>query len=794
MNNLQGRNGRPVNVVTNSFEIKRLPMRQFHHYDAIIKQDPAKGDAPLPPGRRYREIIETMQNSYPKVFTPRASYDGNKNMYSTARIPSGNFTVKMSPNPNSNRGVYEVRMSLVSTIQPSDLQRLITHEGADVLGAPTANLNTVAVNLLQVIVSQGPHIAFNFSLHAKSFYTERGARDLSGGLVAWKGFFQSVRPVLGRFIVNVDTTTAAFYKPIELLSCAMEVLGLRNTRPLLHIGEDKQKVDKLRRFLKGVAVYVKPTNRKKIIKDIVIEAGYQEFPKDGKSITVEAHYLASHGIVLKYPEAFGVKFGGDAIFPAEVCKIVEGQRYKRKLSPEDTTKFMQQSVSKPAERMRAIGEAVRGMPLNYGTSSWMQEAGLEVSADPITLAGRELVAPRVRYGSGSLNVSRGAWNVVNQKLSAPARIRAWGAVVFDASPNFQQKVESFLAAVTNNMRRLEIDREPIKELGNPYDVHASLNNAARRALEGIQPPKGPDGKYLKIKPTFIIAVLPRDAPDIRKQVKQWGDIVYGVPTQCVRAGKYDDQRGQDQYCNNIALKINIKAGGVNSQVETAPQTALNAILENCMIVGCDVSHPAPGITHRPSIASLVASYDPGATKYRTYIDAQLPRQEVIDRIDEMLKAAIENYQARHEGVLPQTIVIYRDGVSEGEFWRINESEIAKIDAMLQVFNPKPSLVFIVVGKRHHVRFFPSDRSQGDKNGNCNPGLVVDKGIVHSKLMDFYLQSHSGIIGTSRPSHYIVLKNGPQWSADLLQELSYALCFVYAIATRSVSIPAPVYCA
>lgn len=28
----------------------------------------------------------------------------------------------------------------------------------------------------------------------------------------------------------------------------------------------------------------------------------------------------------------------------------------------------------------------------------------------------------------------------------------------------------------------------------------------------------------------------------------------------------------------------------------------------------------------------------------------------------------------------------------------------------------------------------------------------------------------------------------------MQELSYALCFVYAAATRSVSIPAPVYCA
>jgi hypothetical protein len=31
------------------------------------------------------------------------------------------------------------------------------------------------------------------------------------------------------------------------------------------------------------------------------------------------------------------------------------------------------------------------------------------------------------------------------------------------------------------------------------------------------------------------------------------------------------------------------------------------------------------------------------------------------------------------------------------------------------------------------------------------------------------------------------------SADTMQNLSFALCHVYARATRSVSIPAPVYC-
>ena len=45
--------------------------------------------------------------------------------------------------------------------------------------------------------------------------------------------------------------------------------------------------------------------------------------------------------------------------------------------------------------------------------------------------------------------------------------------------------------------------------------------------------------------------------------------------------------------------------------------------------------------------------------------------------------------------------------------------------------------------------------QADRSGNCNPGLVVDSGIVHSKLMDFYLQSHSGIIGSEYLSSWLI---------------------------------------
>ena len=122
----------------------------------------------------------------------------------------------------------------------------------------------------------------------------------------------------------------------------------------------------------------------------------------------------------------------------------------------------------------------------------------------------------------------------------------------------------------------------------------------------------------------------------------------------------------------------------------------------------------------------------------------------------------------------------------------------------------PKLTVIVVGKRHHVRFFPMSAHEGDNSGNCPAGTVVDRDIGHPTEFDFYLQSHGGLLGTSRPAHYNVLLDESNFtfvsfsistkatflcpcSPDGLQQLSFALCHVYARSTRSVSIPAPVYC-
>jgi len=290
---------------------------------------------------------------------------------------------------------------------------------------------------------------------------------------------------------------------------------------------------------------------------------------------------------------------------------------------------------------------------------------------------------------------------------------------------------------------------------------------------------------------LILAILPPSAPDIRFGVKHFGDVLEGITTQCVRVDKI--AKAKDQYCNNVAMKINAKLGGVNAAPESKVLHDLRQ--QPFIIMGADVGHPAPGMNDQPSVASLVASYDRHAMKYNAYTTVQPPRLETIDQLKYMVYQAINDFgQANRAG--PARIIFFRDGLSEGEYGKVAEKEIQDIRAAVdeawkaaKANVPKPKNL----RSSHHVRFFPKNDQGADKSGNCPAGFVADQGIGNPIAKDYYLQSHAGILGTSRPSHYIViLDENFSHNVDVLQELSFVLCHSYARATRSVSIPAPVY--
>ena len=95
----------------------------------------------------------------------------------------------------------------------------------------------------------------------------------------------------------------------------------------------------------------------------------------------------------------------------------------------------------------------------------------------------------------------------------------------------------------------------------------------------------------------------------------------------------------------------------------------------------------------------------------------------------------------------------------------------------------PKITFVIVQKRHHARLFVENSMDGDRSGNVKPGTVVDNVITHPAQFDFYLVSHAGIQGTSRPTHYHVLWDENRFTSDVLQDLTYRLCYTFARCNR-----------
>ncbi len=72
-------------------------------------------------------------------------------------------------------------------------------------------------------------------------------------------------------------------------------------------------------------------------------------------------------------------------------------------------------------------------------------------------------------------------------------------------------------------------------------------------------------------------------------MKFWGDVKFGIHSVCVLAEKLD--KGA-QYYANVALKFNLKCGGVN---QLLPKQLGFLNNEDTMVVGIDVTHPAPKV-------------------------------------------------------------------------------------------------------------------------------------------------------------------------------------------------------
>ncbi|KAJ7197205.1 argonaute-like protein [Mycena pura] len=820
-----------VSVITNSFRITR----QAPSFTPFISRLSRLGNLDsqrkntintmfvtfnpdLPIAAKRERVIHRLQTSIaPHVFHPRGVYDSRRLLYLSHQLNlpgggSGRFTVSLGDNPNAQlgaRGVFEVLIARTAggTIRPSDLNRLI-------VAGQTVDRDTAATatNLLQLLIRQSSN-EVNPTNNGRAFFSPEGKKIIeNSGIELWRGFFHSVRPTIGQMIVTIDTSMAAIYESGQVLSVAMKILGGNVARDL-SLSDDRQ-LHKVQTHLKGRLVKFRtPGERKnstkertKTIYEIVKgPIGRYPFNTRDKATTIQASsliFFLSIGITLRYPNSFGVRLSGSnapfaVIVPAELCDVIPGQLYKKRLPSAATSDAVTFATLRPRDRLRTITGGAHNIPspiTTYCTSEYIRDAGMDIETKPLILDAKLLEPPRIRFQDQEVVPRDGSWNVVNQKFRSAKALRSWAVVNLSASIGDELQNRTIAGETLKTYLLGMFVADPMIWRGEGHAVEKTLDAALRNL------PNAAD---------MIMVLLPSSAEEIKIRVKYWGDIKRGICTSCLRESKV--QRANDQYYNNVAIKLNARLGGQYA----LPRTIVLDGLQKqgiTMIIGADVAHPGPGLS-RPSIASVVFSWDRDASQYIALSAVQAPRTEIIPQLDKPVALAIHTFKL--QAGLPQRIVFYRDGVSEGEMKKVQEEEIKAVKdacktvwADLRETRPLPKLTFIVVVKRHHTVFFPNDSRVGDSKGNCLPGLVVDQ--LKSPLgSDFYLQSHAAIQGSknicqsltllsinppaARSGHYTVLHD-ENFNMDLpsIQRLSFELCHVYAKATRSVSIPAPVY--
>ena len=166
-----------------------------------------------------------------------------------------------------------------------------------------------------------------------------------------------------------------------------------------------------------------------------------------------------------------------------------------------------------------------------------------------------------------------------------------------------------------------------------------------------------------------------------------------------------------------------------------------------MVVGADVTHPAPGdVSRKPSIAAVVGSRDANVSQFNVEIRLQ-DKGRVVEQIEQMEKIMSSLLLRFSQQKKPEKIIYYRDGVSEGQFQAVLSHElfaIRKACIELEV-GYEPKVTFIIAQKRHKTIFFVENPNEGiGKTNNISAGTVVDTKITTLSEIDFILALHYGI--------------------------------------------------
>ncbi|XP_055841792.1 protein argonaute-2 [Episyrphus balteatus] len=770
----RGTRGQPFELETNylMMNLKNMPDVAYH-YDVKIDPD------------RPKKFMRDAFDAYVKKIFPNhdLAYDGKANAYSPVLLATDKLGSEITVEVNERDRKIPFKVTLKAT---DDVE-------IDLKSIKTASYHTErifdkpmrALQCIEVVLSTPCHL---YGVRAgRSFFKEpRDKIDLGDGFELWYGLYQAAM-LCDQPLLNVDVSHKSFPSKVNLVNF-YENLRFQDPRALNDL-------------LKGLRVtYKPPAVFKSVEKEFkfvgVKDASNKQTFKtdDGKQLTVE-QYFQSKGCKLQKPHLPCIHVGStvkNIYIPLEFLEVPPGQAIMRKDNENQVRQMIRHAATSTDVRKAKIMDLLRSF--NYYMHPTVERFGISVDKNFITVSARLLSSPAIEYSQGrNINIDRpGEWmNRGVRFYKCDSKTTHKWAII-----NISQKQD------INAMFLREHFVEKISREADKLGMSLARECSEIREIQGrgrAPPSILPDLKKFKTDKLSIVFVILPFAAEAYGRVKQEAELSCGIVTQCIKGDtirSYNKRFNQDKIIDqmtigNILLKVNAKLNGTNHKI--SPSNEINLQKSKVMFVGADVSHPSPLQVNLPSIVGVVASHDLHGTQYNMQYRLQTAKLETIEDMQNIMTQHLNVFRTS-TGCLPDHVIYYRDGVSDGQFPLIKQIEVNAMRAACKAMKCSAKFTVIIVVKRHHTRFFPKSSDGEGKYNNVKAGTIVDQTICHPNETQFFLVSHKAIQGTSKPTRYNVIIDDANINIDDLQAMTYNLCHLFPRCNRSVSYPAPAYLA
>lgn len=296
--------------------------------------------------------------------------------------------------------------------------------------------------------------------------------------------------------------------------------------------------------------------------------------------------------------------------------------------------------------------------LNHAEAATLAAHGLGITKEQMKVEATKLVAPMLRYGTGGkFSAGNGRWNLHNRTFVTPMTIKSWALIYLPGREDIPAQFSA--TAYADNIRvqwgkcGLKVPMGNLPVLNWPKDGYkpASAVSVVESAIALAR-------TTFKLDPNLLLFILPEDSFNAvnYREIKRELNITRGIASQVLlntKIHRNSEDSAKMQYLANIAMKVNVKLGGLNC-ISDENFFFGRPGSKRTMVLGADITHAdSEDLKDKtkeppPSYAALVGTWDRDCHCYTAVTAAQKTGEAMVKDFKRMVQVMLDRYSAKNK--------------------------------------------------------------------------------------------------------------------------------------------------